>query len=53
LISLKYIDLLCEIWNYFPVVVEEKSGVGNYILTMLKRASRDKVFPLKVVELIL
>ena len=42
------LNLLTHIWITFPQVVELKKELPGYILTMLKRATRDKSLPLQV-----
>ena len=45
------LDILCEIWKYFPKIIEGRQEVANHVLTMLKRASRDRSQPLQVIQL--
>jgi hypothetical protein len=40
-----------QIWKYFPKIIEGRQEVVNHVLTMLKRASRDRSQPLQVIQL--
>ncbi len=45
------LNILAELWMSFPSFVEAKEEVANHVLTMLKRASRDKSMAVQVFAL--
>lgn len=47
------LGILCDIWETFPEIIEEKLEIGDYIQNLLKRASRDSNSSLQIFALTL